>query len=210
MAAGLQRSSVSPARAQHRQAGCDYSPPADAVRIGGPLALRDGRQVRARAIRPDDGKRLCALYARLTPETIYLRYCGARAALSEEEARHLACVDYERRMAVVAAAGAEEGDTEERIVAVVEYAAVAPSVAEVAFLVEDAWQGLGIGTQLLYALGAYARRHGFVTLIAMVLPRNVRMLGVLRHCGFPYAEYEDQSSACVEVHLDITAPPVAW
>lgn len=197
--------------------------PPDAMRIAGLLTLLDGRHVHVRAIQPDDSRRLCAFHARLSPQTIYFRYFGAMAVLSEKAALHLAHVDYERRMAVVATTISEpselsevsevadlSGSDEQRIIAVVGYEGYEPagsSRAEVTFVVDDRWQGLGIGTQLLYVLAAYARRHGIVTLIANVMPGNVRMLSVLRHCGFPYAQY---GNGCVEVHLDIVAPPIAW
>lgn len=200
-----------------RQAECEHELhviPEDALRIAGPLTLLDGRRVHVRAIQPDDGRRVCAFHARLSPETKHLRYFGAMAILSDEAARHLADIDYERRMAVVATTIAEVSERsesdEQHIIAIVGYEGYAPagsSKAEVTFVVDDRWQGLGIATQLLYVLAAYARRHGIVTLIAKVMPGNVRMLGVLRHCGFPYAQYEN---GCVEVHLDIAAPPIPW
>lgn len=202
MGGGLQTSSATPAPEQPQETGRDQRPPEDALRLGGTLMLLDGRTVQVRAIQPDDSGRLRAFHARLSPETIHLRYFCAMRALSEETAWRLAHVDYVRRMAVVATTVVAG---EERIIAVVGYEPVGPATAEVAFVVEDGWQGLGIATELLYVLAAYARRHGVERLIANVMPRNARMLSVLRHCGFPYAQSGDE---CIEVQLDITAPPI--
>lgn len=207
MAAGPLTSSPSPVHVPERGAECQRARPEAAARLGGPLPLRDGREVRVRAIQPDDANRLRAFHARLSPETRYLRYCGVHPVLSEEEAWQLTGVDYARRMAVVAATG--DAGAAELIVAVVGYELIVPATAEVAFLVEDGWQGLGIGTHLLYVLAAYAREQGISTFIAYVLPRNRRMLGVLHQCGFPYAQ-SGNMCGCVEVHLDIALPPVGW
>jgi len=55
-----------------------------------------------------------------------------------------------------------------------------PTVAEVAFGVEDAHQGRGIGTQLLTHLTNYARHHGVEGFRAYVLPDNYAMMRVFR------------------------------
>lgn len=191
---------------QQHYAGCVHTLAEDSLRFGGPVTLRDGRQVYLRPIHVTDGKRLCAMHARLSAETVYLRYCGVRKALSEPEAEKLVRADGARRMAVVATA---PGADDEQIIAVAEYEVTAPSSAEVAFVVEDDWQGLGIGTQLLYALADCAHKHEIVRFIASVMPRNEPMLGVFRNCGFPYAEYGN-GCECVEVHLDLSLPPAAW
>lgn len=178
--------------------------PDDAVRLGGPLLLRDGRVVSVRPIRPDDGERLVAFHARLSPETIAYRYFTSVPVLAPVLVEHLTHVDYERRMALVATCG--QGPPEQ-IIAVVRYEDMGPTTAEVAFVVEDRWQGDGIATQLLYRLALYARRHGFTSLVAEIMSSNRPMREVIAHAGFPFTtKYED---GCVEMRMDITAEPTA-
>jgi GNAT superfamily N-acetyltransferase len=55
--------------------------------------------------------------------------------------------------------------------------------AEVAFVVADAWQGLGLGTRMYAALADRARREGIQQLIAETLGDNRRMLAVFHHTG---------------------------
>jgi RimJ/RimL family protein N-acetyltransferase len=105
-------------------------------------------------------------------------------------------------MALVATTG--EGE-DEWIVGVVRYERISPESAEVAFDVEDTWQGQGISTSLLHMLAAYARPRGFKTFVAVTMGSNIRMLDVLRHCGYPLTRKYMGSE--VEVYLDITAPP---
>ncbi|MCO5986306.1 GNAT family N-acetyltransferase [Actinoallomurus spadix] len=56
--------------------------------------------------------------------------------------------------------------------------------AEVAFLVEDAQQGRGLGTVLLEHIAAAARERGIRRFIADVLPENRRMTTVFRAAGY--------------------------
>jgi GNAT superfamily N-acetyltransferase len=63
--------------------------------------------------------------------------------------------------------------------------------AEIAILVDDAWQGDGIGTLLIEQLAAVARRAGIQELVGDVLASNITMLrttaslapGIGRHHG---------------------------
>lgn len=156
--------------------------PAEVASLTSMVTLRDGTVVRVRAIRPDDTERLRAFHERLSFETIVFRFFRVLPHLSSDLAEHLSHVDYVNRMALLATTG--EGD-EELIRSVVRYDRTGPDTAEVAFVVEDGWQGKGIATTLLRILARYARAHGFQTFVAITMANNARMLAVLRHCGFP-------------------------
>ncbi|HEV2235054.1 MAG TPA: GNAT family N-acetyltransferase, partial [Ktedonobacterales bacterium] len=87
------------------------------------------------------------------------------------------------------------------------YEDICPQTAEVAFVVEDEWQGHGIATQMLYRLALYARHHGYTSLVAEIMSSNLRMREVIAHAGFPFTtRYE---GGCVEMRMDITAKPTA-
>lgn len=58
-----------------------------------------------------------------------------------------------------------------------------PGSGELALLVEDAWQGRGLGTAMLRRLGSLAQARGMAELRAHVLPGNRRMLGVFDRAG---------------------------
>lgn len=163
------------------------------------IPLRNGEHVTMRAIQPDDVERLQAFHARLSPDTIAMRYFRAAPVLYQQDAQRLTHVDYDNRMALVATVGI--GD-DERIIAVVRYEQVTATEGELAFVVDDRWQGMGISTLLLARLLDYAREHGFETMVAMTMATNVRMRGVLAHAGVPCtSRYED---GCLIVTLDIT------
>jgi GNAT superfamily N-acetyltransferase len=62
-----------------------------------------------------------------------------------------------------------------------------PSV-ELTLLVEDAYQGRGIGRRLLQALIEAARARGYAFMMADLLPGNVRMLRLLESTGLPLVD----------------------
>lgn len=165
------------------------------------ISLRNGAAVVMRAIRPDDTERLQTFHSRLSAETVVMRYFRAAPVLHDGDANRLTHLDYDRRMALVATTG--EG-ADERIIGVVRYEPVNAIEGELAFVVDDSWQGLGISTKLLSRLLTYARERGFTTMMAVTMASNVRMRDVLVHARYPYqSRYED---GCLCVTLDITQP----
>jgi acetyl coenzyme A synthetase (ADP forming)-like protein len=142
------------------------------------VVLSDGGTVHLRPIRADDESGLLGLFSRLSDESIYMRFFSPVTSPTHEQLAHLANVDYDARMALVA----ELGDD---IVAVARYDRLPETEhAEVAFTVQDDQQGRGLATIMLEHLAAVARSRGITTFVAETLPDNRRMLGVFRDAGF--------------------------
>ena len=91
------------------------------------------------------------------------------------DAARLVEVDHDLREALVAVVGGE-------VIGVARYDRPAddPATAEVAVVVEDGWQGVGVGRQLLAELTELAARRGVRTLTADVQADNDRMVGLVR------------------------------
>lgn len=139
------------------------------------LTLTDGTRVLLRPIRPDDESALSALYERLSPQTAYQRFFTVMRRLPPNWAHILANVDYDRQMAIVAT------DPEGALIGVARYAYDARTdEAEIAIVVEDGWQGRGLGKRLLGELIGYAASRGIRRLRAYVLADNGRMLKLIR------------------------------
>lgn len=174
----------------------------DPMRFPSSFVLRNGLRVTIRPIRPDDEDRMPALFYRFSPRTVYLRFHHMIKEMSREDVRHFCTVDYSNSFALVATVNA---DGEEKIIAVGRYARLAePSTAEVAFVVEDPYQGQGLGTHLLYQLALIAREHGITVFEAEVLTENEDMLRVLKDSGYHMIQ-EFESGVCRAI-LDITPP----
>ncbi|WP_433348480.1 GNAT family N-acetyltransferase [Micromonospora sp. CA-111912] len=143
------------------------------------VLLSDGTTVGLRPIRPDDAPGIVALHSRFSERTRYLRYFSPYPRIPERDLRRFVVVDHRDREAFVVLAA-------DRIVAVGRYERLGPQApeAEVAFVVEDAYQGRGIGSVLLEHLADAARRAGIVRFVAEVLPANGAMLRVFADFGY--------------------------
>jgi GNAT superfamily N-acetyltransferase len=143
------------------------------------VTIPPGRTLRLRPIRADDERKLRAFHRYLSADSIYRRYFSFHPELSDDEVRHLTHVDYRDRLALVI----EDGD---ELVGVARYERYAgTSVAEVAFVVRDDYQHLGLGHRLFSGLAAAAWPRGIDTFTAETLCRNHDMLSVFHHSGFP-------------------------
>ncbi len=108
--------------------------------------------------------------------TVYQRFFSPRR-LRSEEAHAFARVDYRERMALVA-----EVDTgqEPDLIGVARYGpAEEAATADIGLVVEDGWQGLGLGTMLLKEILQAGARHGIRHFRADVLTENRRALRLL-------------------------------
>jgi GNAT superfamily N-acetyltransferase len=83
-----------------------------------------------------------------------------------------------------------------------------PRGQELAVLVEDAWQGQGVGVAMLENLVDLARRQGFGLLHADVLFEDVFILGVLARYGRLQVELE-YGDYSVAIHLDHGSTSIA-
>ncbi len=81
------------------------------------------------------------------------------------------------------------------------YIVAQPGRAEVAFAVEDAHQGRGIGPALLRHLANIARGAGLEEFIAEVLPENASMLKVFERSGLAVTTRHGQGVVHVVLRL---------
>ncbi len=150
----------------------------DRERYASDEVLKDGQTVRLRPIRPDDLDAMMAMWGRLSPETIRLRFFALRK-MDREQMRRFVELDLSSRFALVAEQHGE-------IVGVGRFDRLPeqPDTAEFAITVQDDQQGRGLGTTLLRALMAPARDMGVTHFHGDILTDNRSMLRVMRDAGF--------------------------
>jgi GNAT superfamily N-acetyltransferase len=155
--------------------------------------------VATRPVRPEDGALLRRMWPRLSRDTVYRRFHSPIRTLPDDAVRHLVTVDHDCREAVVGVVGGE-------VVGVARYdrSPTDPGVAEFAILVEDAWQGVGLGRQLLLALIDLAGRRGVRTLTASVQRDNDRVIGLIRQLLPGSTFRDDEDVLAVESPLPVT------
>ena len=140
------------------------------------------------------------LYERLSQDTRYQRFFSVMQRLPPDWAHFLANVDYKRRFALVV-----EQPAAPALIAVGRYEPSddEPGVVELAVVVEDGWQGKGIGRVLMEGLLREAASHGITRFRAYVLGQNRRMLQLLRRV----ADVVEQRTERGVVDLLLTAKP---
>ncbi len=161
--------------------------------------LTDGNLVHLRPPVGRDRPALLALHEGLSERSAYFRYFSLSRQAGEAHVDHLlgardASAGPVGAMAsLIALIGGEVSGlaSYERL--------PSQDEAEVALLVDDDHQGLGVGTLLLEALAVHAISNGVARLVAEVLPNNTHMLNVFRSAGFAaHTRYADGT-----VHVDL-------
>jgi len=178
------------------------APAIDGRNFAAPPVLRNGTPILIRAVRPDDKERLRAAFANLERRTIYTRFFGYKSELTEAEVEQAVNVDFDQAVALWATAGSGEA---EAIIAGARYVrAGGPGSqdAEVAFIVEEDYQGHGIARCLLDHLIDIARGNGLLWFSADVLPHNEPMLAVFARSGLPMRRQSIEGVVHITLSLD--------
>ena len=167
------------------------------------VVLSDGGTVHLRPIVPSDADALVAFHAKLSERTRYLRYFGAYPRIPQRDLERFTIVDHHERVAFVALLGDD-------IVAVGRYERLGdgPS-AEVAFVVDDAHQGRGLGSILLEHLAAAASECGLRRFVAEVLAENSAMVRVFRDAGYQISRAIEEGVLHLEFDIDPTEESLA-
>jgi GNAT superfamily N-acetyltransferase len=160
--------------------------------------LRDGRMAEIRALRPEDRAGLLAAVGRSSNQSLYRRFFGFKRGFTDQEVDFYVNVDFVSHVALVALL---EEDGQPVIVGGGRYIMVQPNQAEVAFAVDDAHQGQGIGAALLRHLVGVARQAGLTELTADVLPDNAAMLKVFETSGLGITTRRERDAIHVVLQL---------
>jgi len=158
-----------------------------------PAALKDGTKITVRPIRPEDEPELARFHETLSEQTVYLRYLGhlkLSQRIAHQRLARRCVIDYDREVVLVAERRVEAAAT---IVAVGRLNPTGRAgEAEFALLVGDAWQGHGVGTEMLTRLLEVGRAEGLTRVVADVAPDNLAMQAVCRALGFTFAGAADE------------------
>lgn len=168
--------------------------------------LRNGVAVTIRAVRPDDRDRIAKAFRGLDPESVYTRFFMFKNELSAAELAQVGTMDFSRDVMLIATI---PDSGEEIVIGSARYVgngrADGPRDAEVAFTVEEDYQGLGLARRLLAHLVAIARESGIARFEADVLPGNAPMLAVFSRSGLPMRQRRETGV----VHLTLDLQPAS-
>lgn len=167
------------------QTGRERAPEADsevdtAATVREQVALTDGTTVLVRSVESSDADALAAGYQRLSATSAYRRFFTTYPSLSPQQVRYFTAVDHHDHEAL-GAVTAEDGEG----IGIARYIREPhdPSCAELAIVVLDDWQRVGVGHQLMRVLCDRARDEGISTLHAETLADNPALPALLRRFG---------------------------
>jgi len=145
--------------------------------------LKDGSPIVVRAIRPEDEPLIVELHAAHSERTIRMRFFSMVKEHSRDSLIRLCHIDYAREMALVAESRRPDGTP--FFLGVARYCMDPESrEGEFAIVINDRWQGQGLGQHLMKRLIEVARERGVKKLVGSVLRENAPMLKLVQELGF--------------------------
>ncbi|MCD6584855.1 MAG: GNAT family N-acetyltransferase [Desulfobacteraceae bacterium] len=138
--------------------------------------FKNNISVRFRAIRPSDEEEMRRLFYRFSDESVYYRYFTPLKTMTHSKMQEYVNVDYGKVMSIIGLVG----DTDKgHIIAEARYVKDPKRpYGDVAFVVDEGFQGLGIATFLYKQLMRLAKERGLQGFTADVLPANKEMMRV--------------------------------
>ena len=163
--------------------------------------LRNGKPVTIRHVRPDDRDRFARAFRSLERESVYTRFFRYIAEQTEAQLTRATQPDPAREVALVVTTGA--GD-DEAIIAGGRYIVQdvgGRRTAEIAFMVEEDYQGLGLAGRILRHLVEIGRQQQVACFEAEVLSGNASMLRVFARSGLPMKQRREGDVVHIELSL---------
>jgi acetyltransferase len=169
-----------------------------------PWNMKDGREAIVRPIRPEDEPLMVEFHASLSAESVYLRYFhmeNLSSRVAHDRLIRKCFIDYDREMALVVERMAPELNRREILGVGRLTKDRSAKTAEVAVLVSDRYQNLGLGTELLRRLIQVGKDEGLQEIVANMLPENLSMAALANHFGFEIRKTDDPSVVLAALRL---------
>ncbi|AOY59852.1 bifunctional acetyl-CoA hydrolase/transferase family protein/GNAT family N-acetyltransferase [Desulfococcus multivorans] len=138
----------------------------------------NGETVVIRPAKPVDERRIQEHFYNLEPDDVVSRFFHEKHSFVRDDLEEMLEVDYVKDLTIVAVVG-EFGFG--KVIAMGEYLLnEASNMAEVAFTVNKAYQGRGLGKLLMRKLAEAARENGLAGLFAYTAPHNRGMINLFK------------------------------
>ena len=159
--------------------------------------------VEFRPLLPSDEFASRNFFYSLQDSTIYYRFFNTKRLFPRKMLqKQWASVDYRRNMSLV---GLMQRGRKKEIVAIGSYAQADQEVAEVAFVVLEEYQNMGIGSYLLQLLEKIAKENKYTVFTASVLAENTVMIHVFQK-RYPWAKITRGVAGEVELYMELEPP----
>ncbi|KPJ76666.1 MAG: acetyl-CoA hydrolase [Deltaproteobacteria bacterium SG8_13] len=193
---------------QHRYIFADQLPPSreDLLFLENyksTLKLKNGKTIEFRPLLPSDEFSYRNFFYSLQEKTIYLRFFHNKRLFPHEIIqRQWSSIDYRRNISIV---GLAQSGGHKEIIAIGSYAMDNETRAEVAFVVREDYQGMGIASYLLQVLENIAKENGFQGFMAAVLHENAPMIRVFKK-RYPHLRKTQQEGGEFVLLMDFSEP----
>jgi len=139
-------------------------------------------EVLLRPVKISDEPLLKDFFYSLSDRSLYRRFISSRQDMPHDRLQDFVVIDFTKEIVILAML---QGEDKEALAGVGQYS-INPGAhtAEVAFVVKDEYQNMGIGTELLSYLTQLAKRQGLHGFMAEVLAENKPMMHVFEKAGF--------------------------
>ncbi len=151
--------------------------------------LKNGQEVLLRPVRPEDEPLWLEWFQSLSEEAIRYRFFQMLKDTPHEVRVRYCNIDYDREIGLVAEM-VENGKRKLLGVSRVSIETDGRS-SEMAFIISDQWQGLGLGTKMVDYTLDLAKEKGVENVYAIMLPDNYRALSLTKKMGFAIDYLED-------------------
>jgi len=151
--------------------------------------LRDGRTVLLRPIKPEDEPLWLEMFQNFSEESIRHRFFQIIKDTPHEVRVRYCNIDYDREIAIVP----ELNENGQRKILGVVRVSLEPDRknGEIAFIIADPWQGLGLGTKMVDYVIEICKDMKIETIYAIILPDNFRAIGLMKKMGFNTTHLRD-------------------
>jgi acetyltransferase len=157
-----------------------------------------------RPIRPEDEPLVIRLHQGLSERTVYLRYfqpLKLSQRTSHERLTRICFIDYDREMVLVVERKGKDDHAEIIAVGRLSKTRGGGNEAELAVLVDDRFQGQGIGTELYRRLISVARDERLNRVVSTILSENREMRAICQKLGFRMET--DLDDGTIRAELDV-------
>ncbi len=154
------------------------------------VKLRDGRTVLLRPIKPVDEPMWQEMFQCFSEESIRYRFFQVVQATPEMRKRYCS-IDYSKEIAIVAQLN-EQG--KKRILGVFRLI-LEPNLqtGEIAFIIADEWQNLGLGTAMMRHMIKICREKQFESMYGIVLKSNIKGVRFMKNMGFTIQQLDEET-----------------
>ena len=163
------------------------------------FTLSDATPIIIRPIRPEDEPQMVRFHQSLSEQSVHFRYFGSlnvESRTAHERLVRTCFNDYDREIALVA-------ECDKEIIGVARLIkGHGTNEAEFAILIADAWQGMGMGTELLKLLVKIGRAEKLQRITGRILAANTAMLEVSRNIGFELQWRAEEDEWEAEIRLE--------